>query len=78
MNASKTLTTLAAAGALALGGIAIAQTATPGVTDSPSTGSSTEAQSTGMGAAPAADSGLNNAPATTDSSTELGAQADRN
>lgn len=84
MNATKkTLTTLTAAAALALGGIAIAQTSGDAAPAGASTGSgstldnSTAAPSSDVSATPAtpATTDMGAAPSTTDTSV---AQADRN
>lgn len=87
MKASKkTLTTLSAAAAMALGGIAVAQTydsSTPSTQPAAPLGSSSTMQNTGEPTSPAASadtstSGAAAATTTTDTDTGLVAQADRN
>lgn len=84
MNATKkTLTTLTAAAALALGGIAIAQTSGDAAPAGASTGSSSTLDNSSSAGTAAPSSDMSSTPATTDmgasSTTDTSvAQADRN
>ena len=84
MNATKkTLTTLTAAAALALGGLAVAQTSGDAAPAGASTGSASTLDNNSTAGSPAPSTDLRSTPATTDmgasASTDTSvAQADRN